>query len=118
MKAKVVPLEKKKDCCRSYGGTRCKIYKHVVKNEAFTETFRSFSTQREFRIKHYNLNCRSSNVVYLSSCKACSKQYRGTVEPFDLDLKITSQPRGVSLKGILTNKCHFKFTLSMTNIMV
>ena len=28
------------------------------------------------------MNCRSSNVVYLFSCKACSKQYTGSTESF------------------------------------
>ena len=42
VRAKVAPLEKKKGCCRSCGGTRCEICKHVVT----TETFRSFRTQR------------------------------------------------------------------------
>ena len=30
VRAKVAPLEKKKGCCRSCGGTRCEICKHVV----------------------------------------------------------------------------------------
>ena len=64
--------------CRSCGGTRCEICKHVMT----TETFRSFSTKREYCIKPNNLNCRSNNVVYLSSCKACSKQYAGNTESF------------------------------------
>ena len=76
--AKVAPLEEKKGCCRSYGGTRCKICKHVVT----TETFRSFSTQREYCTKPDNLNCCSSNVVYLFSCKECSKHYAGSTESF------------------------------------
>ena len=58
VRAKVAPLEKKK------------------------ETFRSFSTQRKYCIKPNNLNCRSSNVAYLFSCKACSKQYTGSTERF------------------------------------
>ena len=37
---------------------------------------------------------------------------------FDLDLTITSQPIGISLKRILSNKCHFTLTLGITNIMV
>ena len=37
---------------------------------------------------------------------------------FDLDLTITSQPIGVSLKGIPSNKRHFTLILKMTNIMV
>ena len=34
-----------------------------------TETFRSFSTKRDYYIKCNNLNCRSSNDVYLFLCK-------------------------------------------------
>ena len=78
VRAKVAPLEKKKGCCRSCGGTRCEIFKHVVT----TETFRSFSIQREYCIKPNNLNCRSNNVVYLFSCKACLKQYTGSTKSF------------------------------------
>ena len=78
VRAKVAPLEKKKGCCRPCRGTRCEIGKHVVT----TEAFRSFNTQREYCIKPNNLNCCSSNVVYLFSCKACSKQYTGCTESF------------------------------------
>ena len=78
VRATVAPLEKKKGCCRSSRGTRCKICKHAVT----TETFRTFSTQREYCIKPNNLNYCSSNVVYLFSCKACSKQYIGSTESF------------------------------------
>ena len=77
-RAKVAPLEQKKGCCKSCGGTSCKIWKHVET----TETFWSFSAQREYCIKRYNLNCSSNNVVYLFSCKACSKQYTGSAESF------------------------------------
>ena len=69
VRAKVAPLEKKKGCCGSCGGTRCEIYNHFVT----TKTFGSLSTQRENCIKPDNLNCRSSDVVYLFSCKACLK---------------------------------------------
>ena len=61
VRAKVAPLEKRKGCCRSCRGTRCEICKHAV----ITETFRSFSTQREYCIKPNNLNYCFSNVVYL-----------------------------------------------------
>ena len=77
-RAKVAPLKKKKCSCRSCGGTRCEICKHVVT----TETFRSFSTQRGYCIKPDKLSCRSNNVVHLFSCKACSKQYTVSNESF------------------------------------
>ena len=91
VRAKVAPIEKKKGSCRSCGGTRCEICKHVVT----TETFISFSTKREYCIKPNNFNCRSNNVVYLFSCKACSKQYTGSTEISVLGLTITSQPIGL-----------------------
>ena len=78
MRAKIAPPEKKKSCCRSCRGSRSKIYKHVVT----TKTVRSFSTKREYCIKPNDLNCFSSNVVYLFSWKACSKQYTGSTESF------------------------------------
>ena len=62
VRGKVAPLEKKI-------GTRCEICKHVVT----TERFRSFSIQREYYIRPDNLNCCSNNVVYLFSCKTCSR---------------------------------------------
>ena len=59
-------------------GIRSETCKHVMT----IETFRSFITQREYCIKPDNLNCRSNNVVYLFSCKACSKQNTGSTESF------------------------------------
>ena len=67
-----------KDLLVIFRGTRCEICKHVVT----TETFRSFSTQRDYCIKPDNLNCCSSNVVYHFSCKACSKRCIGSTESF------------------------------------
>ena len=78
VRAKVVPFEKRKSSYRSCGVTRCKISKHVET----TETFRSFSIQREYYIKPDNLNCRSNNVVYSFSWKTCSKQCIGSTESF------------------------------------
>ena len=72
-RAKVAHIQKKKG-----GGTKCKICKYVVT----AETFKSFSTKRECCIKPNNLNCRSNKVVYLFSCKECSKQYTGSTESF------------------------------------
>ena len=36
----------------------------------------------EYCIELDNWNCRSSNVVFLFSCKTCSKQYTGSTESF------------------------------------
>ena len=40
------------------------------------------------------------------------------LKDFDLDLTTASQPMGVLLKGIPSNKRHFTLTLRVTNIMV
>ena len=79
VRAKVAPIEKKKGSCRSCEGTRCEICKHVVTTENL-----DFSVLKEniVLIKPNNLNCRSNNVVYLFSCKPCSKQYTGSTESF------------------------------------
>ena len=89
VRAKIAPLEKKKGSCRSCGGNRCEICKHVVT----TETFRSFSDQREYCIKPDNLNYRSNNVVFLFSGKTCSKQYTGSKKSFRS--KFLSQAIGI-----------------------
>ena len=46
VRLQLAPCEKKKDCCRSCEGTKCKTYKHVLT----TERFKSFSAQREYCI--------------------------------------------------------------------
>ena len=97
VRAKVAPLEKKKGCCRSCGGTRCEICKHVVT----TETFRSFSTQREYCIKPDNLNCPSSNVAIFFHEKNVKNSTQVVLKVFDLDLTIISQPIGNSIKQAL-----------------
>ena len=114
VRAKVASLEKKKGSYRSCWGTRCEIFKQVVT----TETFRSFSTQREYCVKPDILNCPSNNAVYLFSCKTYSKQYTGSTESSNLDLTIVSQLIGISLKKIPPNKPLLTLTLRMTNIMV
>ena len=103
VRAKVAPLEKKKGCCRPCGGTRCEICKHVVT----TEAFRSFSTQREYCIKSNNLNCRSSNIVYLFSCKTCSKQYTGNTERFRSRLNNYKSAHRSFIKGNTVKQASF-----------
>ena len=110
VRVRVASLEKKKGSCRSCGCTRRKICEHVVT----TETFRSFSTQREYCIKPDNLNCRSNNVVYLFHAKHVLNNTQVVRKVSDLDLTIT----GISLKGILSNKCHFMLILRMINMVL
>ena len=78
MRAKVAPLEKKKGCCKSCGGTRYKRCKHVVTNTIFL----SFNAQKEYCIKPNNLKYRSNNVPWLFSYKQWSKQYTSSIESF------------------------------------
>ena len=59
-------------------GPRCEICKHIVRTRNFT----SFTTKRAYDIMPENLNCRSENVVYLTSWKTCHKQYTGSSEEF------------------------------------
>ena len=103
VRAKIAPLEKKKCSCRSCGGTRCDLCKHVVT----TEIFRSFSAQREYFIKPNNLNCRSNNLCIFFHAKHVQNNTQVVLKVSDLDLTITSQPIGILLKGIPSNKCHF-----------
>ena len=103
VRAKVAPIEKKKGSCRSCGGTRCKICKHVMT----TETFRSFSTKREYCIRSNSLNCRSKYVVYLFSCKACSKQYTGSTESFRSRFNNYKSAHRILIKGKTVKQASF-----------
>ena len=104
----VAPVEKKKTSCRSWRGTRFEI----CKQDVTTKTFRSFSTQREYCIKPDNLNCRSNNVVYLFSCKTCSKQSTGSVESFRSRFNNYKSPHSNFIKGNavkeLSSHAHFE----------
>ena len=103
MRAKVAPFEKKKGSRRTCGGTRCEICKHVVA----TEKFRSFNTKREYCIKPNDLNCRSNNIVYLFSCKACSKQYTGSTESFRSRFNNYKSAHGNYIKGNTAKQASF-----------
>ena len=54
-----------------FGDTADKV-KHTVTSQTFSSHF----TGEEFTIKH-QLNCLSTNVIYLISCKKCDVQYVG-----------------------------------------
>ena len=69
VRANVASLEKKEGCCRSCGGTRCEIRKHIVT----TETFRYFSTQRERCIKLDDWN-----LCIFFYANLVQKQYTGS----------------------------------------
>ena len=113
VRAKVAPIEKKKGPCRSCGGARCEICKHVVT----TETFRYSSTKREYCIKSNNLNCRSNNVVIFFHAKHVPDNTQVVLKGSVLGLTITCQPIGITLKGIPSNKRHFTLTLMITHMI-
>ena len=58
--------------------THIYICEHIVS----TDSFKSTTTQRTYFIRPLDLKCSSENVVYLFTCKTCSKQYTGSTEDF------------------------------------
>ena len=73
VRAKVQKQRIKAEGSRSCGSSVCQI----SKDESFLKfgnKFTSNVTGKTYDI-HYNLDCNSSNVVYLISCKSCGKQY-------------------------------------------
>ena len=52
---------------------RCQVCKYLEPGERFT----SYRTGKSYTI-NYELDCNSSNVVYLLSCKVCHAQYVGS----------------------------------------
>ena len=80
VRAKIPSKEKREGFCGPCNRPRCQICKRVKK----TNTFRSTSTKRFYKIKPENLSCCSENVVYLITCKTCKKQYVGSSVEFRL----------------------------------
>ena len=78
VRVKVSPLQKYEGFCGPYKKPRCEICKHMVN----TNSFKSTTTQRTYLLRLENLKCSSENVVYLFTCKICSKQYTGNTEDF------------------------------------
>ena len=69
---------KNKGWCGPCKGPRCEICKHIVHSRNFT----SSTSKCTYEIRPENHSCRSKNVVYLTSCKTCHKQYTGSSEEF------------------------------------
>ena len=73
VRAKVQKQRIKAEGSRSCGSSVCQI----SKDESFLKFGNKFTrnvTGKTYDI-HYNLDCNSSNVVYLISYKSCGKQY-------------------------------------------
>ena len=65
---------------------RCEVCNYVDENSYF----KSSQDDRRYSI-NYNLNCNSSNVVYLITCKKCSLQmWAAQLQSLDLDLTTIS----------------------------
>ena len=48
----------------------------VCKSISITEEFTSFTTKKTYKINH-SFDCNNKCLIYLWSCKSCSKQYVG-----------------------------------------
>ena len=71
VRAKLPPLEKQRGS-RKCGKSRCQVCHQV--NE--TEEFQSSFDERKYKI-NFKLDCDEKCVIYLLTCKVCSKQYVG-----------------------------------------
>ena len=78
VRAKVAPVLKNEGFCGPCKKSRCEICKHIVS----TDSLKSTTTQTAYFIRPTDLKCSSKNVVYLFTCKTCSKQYTGSTEDF------------------------------------
>ena len=78
VKAKVPPVLKNEESCGPCKKSRCEICELIVS----TDNFKSTMTHRTYFIRPPDLKCSSKNVVYLFTCKTCSKQYTGSTEDF------------------------------------
>ena len=78
VRAKVPPVKKDEGFCGPYKKSRCEICEHTISNDSCKST----TTQRTYLTRPKNLKCSSENVVYLFTCKTCSKQYTRSTEDF------------------------------------
>lgn len=60
--------------CKGCGGKRCKTCSILKVTNTFTNREKTLS----YNIKGGELNCNSSNVIYLLECKTCAIQYVGS----------------------------------------
>ena len=69
---------KENNCSIEKCSRRCNICKNVL--EVFTE-FTCNATKRKYKIRG-TLTCNTKNIIYLITCKCCSKQYVGSATGF------------------------------------
>ena len=73
VRAKVPPIENEAGGSESCSGKRCGVCPYIQNTSDFVD-----KDGKKYNIRKPKLNCNSSNVVYLLSCKACGIQYVGS----------------------------------------
>ena len=73
VRAKVPPLSKIEGGSERCQGKRCGVCPYIRKTSEFMD-----NKGVRYEIRAGKLNCNSTNVVYLLSCKTCSAQYVGS----------------------------------------
>ena len=73
VRAKVPPIEKTVGGSAGCSGKRCEVCPFVRNTTDFQDR-----NGKKYLIRELNLNCNSSNVVYLLTCKVCGIQYVGS----------------------------------------
>ena len=74
IRAELPKAKKNQEFRRIYKKSRCEICEHIV----CTDNFSSAATHRTYFIRMENLKCSCKNILYLFTCKTCSKQHTGT----------------------------------------
>ena len=90
--------------CRRCPSTKCKAYNFIVE----ANSFRSSVNDRTFKI-HSGFTCKSSNICYLVTCRACQKQYVGETGRSLAD-RITDHVSAIGLKKPTPIGLHFNLS--------
>ena len=69
VRAKLYPLERVTGSCKCHG-KHCEVCLNVNQTSSFTSSV----THETYKINH-KFNCNSRSLIYLLTCKQCSKQY-------------------------------------------
>ena len=71
--AKLYPLERKRGSYKC-GSLRCLVCNNIKETDTFTSTV----TGESFKVNHH-LFCHGKCLIYLLTCKVCTKQYTGKI---------------------------------------
>ena len=107
VREKVPPVQKNEGFCGPYKKSRCEICEHIVS----IDSFKSTTTERTYFIRPPDLECSSENVMYLFTCKTCSKQYTRSTEDFRPRFKNYRCSHINFLKRKKLNKSHLTLIL-------